>query len=70
MLTIALAVAAAAAPPSEPPRPPAVQARASVRILSGAAIIGDRPPADAIVRETRVPAADGTRTVARLVEFP
>ena len=70
MLTMVLTAAVAAAQPAPPPRPLAVQARASVRILSGAAIIGDRPPADAIVRETRVPAADGTRTVARLVEFP
>ena len=70
MLTIALAAAAAAAQPSEPPRPLAVQARASVRILAGAAITGDRAPAEAIVRETRVPGADGTHTVARLVEFP
>ena len=70
MLTIALAAAAAAAQPAPPPRPVAVQARASVRILAGATITAGRAPAEAIVRETRVPAADGTRTVARLVEFP
>jgi hypothetical protein len=70
MLMMVLAAAAAAAQPAPPPRPLAVQARASVRILAGATITGGPPPAEAIVRETRVPAADGTKTVARLIEFP
>ena len=71
MFIIALAAAVAAAHSATPPRIDlAVQARASVRILSGARITAGKPPAEALVRETEVRGADGSRTTARLIEFP
>ena len=58
MLWLAAAVIAASAPTSAPPAPVAVQARASVRILSGVRLNFDGrrnehapPPHDAAVRE-------------------
>jgi hypothetical protein len=33
-------------------------------------ISGDVPPAEALVRETKVRGADGTETRLRLIEFP
>jgi hypothetical protein len=71
MLTIALAAAAAAAQPATPPRIElAAQARATVRIISGSRITAEKPPAEAIVRDTEVRSADGSKSTARLVEFP
>lgn len=71
MLTIALAAAAAAAQPASPPRIElAVQARASVRIVSGSRITAEKLPEEAIVRETEVRGADGSKATARLIEFP
>lgn len=71
MLLLAI-LAATAAPEAAPPRRPEVaeQARASVRIVSGAWVTAQDIPREALVRETRVEAADGSVSTARLVEFP
>lgn len=70
MLLLAL-LAAAATAEAEPPRRPEVaeQARASVRIVSGASVTAQEIPREALVRETRIEAADGSMSTARLVEF-
>lgn len=68
-----LAVLAATAPvEAEPLSRPEVaeQARATVRIISGAWVTAQDIPREALVRETRIEAADGSISTARLVEFP
>lgn len=71
MLVFALAVAAAAAQPILPPGISAVQqARATVRIVSGARVTAERTPDDALIRDTRIRGEDGTQKTARLIEFP
>lgn len=68
-----LALLAATAPAEAAPRrlpEVAEQARASVRIVSGAWVTAQEIPREAMVRETRVEAADGSVSAARLVEFP
>ena len=68
-----LAVLAATAPAEAPAwrRPEIVeQARATVRIVSGAWLTAERIPEDALVREVQLVRADGSRATARLVEFP
>lgn len=70
MILIALAVAAAAPQPGLPPGISAVQqARATVRIVSGARVTAEKPPEEALVRETKVSNADGSRTASLLIEF-
>jgi len=72
-LMLLVAILAATVPAqAAPPRRPEVaeQARASVRIVSGAWVTAREIPREAIVRETRVEAADGSLSTARLVEFP
>ena len=74
MLVIAFAAATAAAQPPQPSLPPGVsvveQARATVRIVSGARITAARQPHVAVVRDTQVRGEDGSAKTARLVEFP
>ena len=71
MLAFAFAAAAAASQPNLPQTHSVVeQARATVRIVSGARVTAERIPPDAIVRETKVRSADGSQTTSRLVEFP
>jgi hypothetical protein len=71
MLLIAIAAATAAAQPSLPAGPSAIQqARATVRIISGARVTAEKLPLEAIVRNTQVSSADGSQGTARLVEFP
>jgi hypothetical protein len=73
MLLLAILAATATAPvEAAPPRrlEVAEQARASVRIVSGAWVTAQEIPSEALVRETRVEAADGSMSTARLVEFP
>jgi len=79
MVNFALLALAAAAGPAPAPDSPGTsaqaisaetQARASVRIVSGARILADQPPSEATVREVVLDeAGDGQRAV-RLVEFP
>jgi hypothetical protein len=74
MLLFALAAATAASVPPTPPPPPTqgavLQARASVRILSGARVTAERQPETAIVSKTTLSGADGRGRPALLVEFP
>lgn len=71
MLLLAfLAATAPAEAPAAPRAEVAQQARASVRILSGAWVTAQDIPSEALVRETKVESADGTESTARLVEFP
>lgn len=73
---VLLALALIAAPPSGAPAPPhrptsaIQQASATVRIISGERITADHMPEAAIVTDTKIRAADGSETPARLVEFP
>jgi hypothetical protein len=68
---LASAAIAASAPHSEGPTPAAVQARATVRIISGVRLKldsttnPDAPPA----HDSVVVATDGSRQPARLIEF-
>ncbi len=70
-----LAAAAASAPANERSalsahQPIVRQATASVRIIAGVRIEARSIPADALVRNIRIEAADGSRQDFRLVEFP
>jgi hypothetical protein len=75
MLPLAL-LAVAAAGAGAAPRPPVPQqaivrqASASVRIIAGARVSAREIPDIAIVNDTKIVAADGSKTPARLVEFP
>jgi hypothetical protein len=70
MLWFALLAISAAKPPTIVPSPAAVQARATVRVISGIRLkLNSRTNAGAPpARETMV-SADGAKRVARLVEF-
>ena len=70
MLWLAAAAIAASAPTSAPPAPVAVQARASVRIVSGARVRFDGARSDQVPppHETIVH-SDGAAQRQRLVEF-
>ena len=75
VLLALLAAAAASAPSSDRPtlsahQPVVRQATASVRIVSGVRVESANIPADALVRNVRIQAADGSRQDSRLVEFP
>lgn len=71
MLLLALVATVAAAQPSGQSRTGAIQqATASVRIISGARITPTEMPESAIVRDTQMRGADGSRTMSRIVEFP
>lgn len=48
----------------------AQQARASVRIVSGARVTAEKIPDEALVREARMERSDGSQAPARLIEFP
>lgn len=69
MLLLAL-LAATAQAPAQPRAEAVVQAQASVRIVSGVRVTADQLPREALVRDSKVEAADGSQTTARLVEFP
>ena len=70
LMTAAALVAATAPTPSTQPVRPAVQARATVRIVSGARLrLGEEPGANLPpVRDTFV-RSDGTARPAKLIEF-
>lgn len=76
MVLIALLAAAAASAPAnaEPTvsaqRPIVRQATATVRIVSGARVEASSIPGEALIRNVRTEAADGSRQDSRLVEFP
>jgi hypothetical protein len=74
VLILALAVAMATAGPQPDSRAsassPAIQATATVRIVSGARISATELPDEALVRDTWVTGPDGVQHKARLVEFP
>ena len=71
MLVFALAAAAVVFQPAPPSQGGVVsQARATVRILVGERVTAEKIPAAALVRDTQVTSADGSRKPARLVEFP
>lgn len=63
-------LAAATAQPQAPAIRAAVQASATVRILSGARVEAGRIPEEALVRKVEIERADGSRQAAQLVEFP
>ena len=69
-MMLAALLAAAATIPAPPPRPVVIeQARATVRIVSGAGIrLGDKT-ADAQLRSTQFRDSDGSSHPAKLVEF-
>jgi hypothetical protein len=72
MLLLALAAAVTATPPPDRWKPSAiVQARATVRIISGVRLKLDSPTnADAPpAHDSAVVATDGSRQPARLIEF-
>lgn len=70
LLLALLAATASAEAPDRPLAEAAEQARATVRIVAGAWVTAQAIPGEALVRETIVEAADGSRSAARLVEFP
>jgi hypothetical protein len=71
MLLFALAAAAVSpSPQSSPPAPVVVQARATVRIISGARIkLGATQNSDAPAAHDTVVNTNGTTQPAKLVEF-
>lgn len=71
MLVLALIAATATAEAPAAARGEVVQqARASVRIISGVRVSAEQPPQEALVRDTEIENADGSRTTSRLIEFP
>ncbi len=69
-----LLLAAALAGPTAPTAPDArrgavVEAIATVQIVRGVRIDARTVPETAVVRETRVSAADGSQQTVRLIEF-
>ncbi|CAN5122499.1 MAG: hypothetical protein M3448_04395 [Pseudomonadota bacterium] len=70
MMILAFLAAAATVQPDPQASAAVARARATVRIIQGVRISGDVPPAEALVRETKVRGADGTETRLRLIEFP
>ena len=69
MMMVALLAAAASIPAAPPPPAAVVQARATVRIVSGVRVKLGSQNADAQLRNTRFRSADGTTQPAKLVEF-
>ena len=74
MIVLSLAAAMAIAPVVAEARPgaatAAVQATATVQIVSGARVTASELPSEAVVREAQVIGPDGVQRRVRLVEFP
>lgn len=69
MVIFALLAATAAEPPPPPPATPLVQARATVRVLSGVRVKFGEEQENAQLRTSQVRDRDGQVQQARLVEF-
>jgi hypothetical protein len=70
MLVAALAIAASASPLPRRPAAPAVQATASVRILSGVRLhLGERHGRDGFIARDAVVRTGGSSQAAKLIEF-